>query len=106
MSEAKQKYLRVTMPDGSKWDVPASLIAHNRARYYQGKKDLETIDMAEREYQVEYDYAMTHDHELEEWAASDMNWSDVEHRAMKVSDGELPDYQEGWVNGEKEIVER
>lgn len=32
----KTKYLRVTMPDGSKWDLPAEVIARNRADYYIG----------------------------------------------------------------------
>jgi len=27
------KYLRITMPDGSKWDVPARIIAKDRATY-------------------------------------------------------------------------
>lgn len=47
-----EKYLRITMPDGSKWDVPCDVIARNR----------------------------------------------IESEAEEV------DYQEGWVNGEKEIV--
>ena len=93
----KTKYLRVTMPDNSKWDVPARLIAHDRAKYYAEKGE---------SYQEEYDYVINDDSELIDWAAGNMNWSDVKDMAMKI---ELPepkvDYQEGWVNGEKEIIE-
>jgi hypothetical protein len=94
------KYLRVTMPDGSKWDVPARVIAENRARYY-AKIDPNTT------YEGEFDYTMSNNYELKDWAAGNMNWSDVEDHAKRVAVPPLePDYQEGWVNGEKEIVER
>ncbi len=33
------KYLRVNMPDGSKWDVPVSVIAQNRAAEYAHEFD-------------------------------------------------------------------
>jgi hypothetical protein len=85
--------LHVTMPDGSVWAVPAHLIAHNRATYY-----------AEDGYQEEYDYTMGDDAELEDWAANNMNWSDVAAHARKVEQSEPVDYQEGWVNGEKLVV--
>ena len=77
------KYIRVTMPDGSRWDVPAGLVAADRAAYYADQGD---------NYEEEYDYTM--------------NWSDVEHAASFVAqDAGAVDYQEGWVNGKKEIVE-
>lgn len=91
------KYLRVTMPDGSRWDVPAGLIAANRAAYYADQGD---------NYEEEYDYTMSDDYQLTDWAANNMNWSDVQHVAVEVArEGDAVDYQEGWVNGEKEIVE-
>jgi hypothetical protein len=92
------KYLRVTMPDGSKWDVPASIVAENRALHYSdGVKD--------GDYDEEYETAMAHEYTIKDWAANNMNWSDVQDEARKVSEPNLGDFQEGWMNGEKEIVE-
>lgn len=45
-------------------------------------------------------------YEVEDWAANNMDWSDVRSHAVQVApprprDGE---YQEGWVNGNKRVV--
>jgi hypothetical protein len=94
------KVLRVNMPDGSKWDVPVSVIAQNRAEYYasefggdvQKSLDEDTMPL----------FAADH-YEVEDWAANNMNWSDVERVATLAVAGET-DYQEGWVNGGKSVV--
>jgi hypothetical protein len=100
---AKEKMLRVTMPDGSKWDVPAKLIAENRARHYADKTD----DRRGDDYREEFDLAMGDEFTLKDWAAGDMNWEDVAAEARLVDPPDMtPDqYQEGWVNGDKEVVE-
>src|SRR5687767_5542107 len=94
------KILRVTMPDGSKWDVPADLIARSRALHYAGG------DEKSVEFQREFDYTMGDNGELKDWAANNMNWIDIcAHAKRAVQPLAQPDFQEGWVNGEKEIVE-
>lgn len=94
-----EKYLRITMPDGSKYDVPAKIIAENRAKYYAD------ID-PDTTYEEEYEFTMTDSYELKDWAANNMNWDEVKAHAVKVpAEKKEPDYQEGWINGEKEIVE-
>ena len=92
-----EKYLRVTMPDGSKWDVPARLVAENRAKYY-AKNDPDTT------YEEEFEFTMSDEYELFDWAADNMNWEDVEEFAVRHLGPYDTDFQEGWVNGEKEIV--
>jgi hypothetical protein len=94
------KYLRVTMPDGSKWDVEAMLISENRADYYSQKEE-----MTAAEYQEEIEFAMKNAYELHDWAANNMNWEDVKEFAKLVTDRPDIDYQEGWVNGEYEVVD-
>lgn len=99
-----KKALRVQMPDGSKWDVPIKIIAWDRAKHYahefggdieRSLKD-DTMPLFE-----------DHDYEIKDWACNNMNWSDVKDHAAKVSD-QAPmtedDFQEGWCNGDKEIV--
>lgn len=87
------------MPSGDKWDVPCEVVAKNRAEFYASKGD---------NYQEEFDYTMSNDHEIRDWAADNMNWDEVQEFAnlVKVKGDTEEDYQEGWVNGEKEIVER
>lgn len=111
-----KKYLRVTMPDGSKWDVPAQIIADQRARYYAKHDTVSDIDPAGQKpgdepydsiYAVELDYAMKSDYELKDWAANNMQWLDVsQHATMVECDRNVADINDGWVNGNKEIVEK
>lgn len=87
--------LLVTMPDGSRWRVPADIIARDRAKYY--------AEHADTSMQEEYRSAMRNGNELIDWAESNMDWKDVEKHASMVR---LPavDYQEGWMNGEKTVI--
>ncbi|MNM07333.1 hypothetical protein D3C81_173750 [compost metagenome] len=101
------QYLRVTMPNGMKFDVPTGLIAANRAEYY-AKADSGAVSGPEydKEYAAEYEYALNDESELKDWAANNMDWSDVEHHARFVwPQPEEIDWQDGWVNGDKEFVE-
>lgn len=84
------RVLRVTMPDGSRWDVPLVLVAIDKAGYYDDTSEADELaDPAG----------------LIDWAENNMNWSDVASHASKVTESPKGiDYQEGWINGEKEIV--
>jgi len=100
------KSLRVTMPDGNKYDVPVDLIALHRAEYYAkhdtGKSSGPEFDKAIKQ---EFDYAMKNADEIMDWAPNNMNWSDVSEHAKKVAKPLSPeDFQEGWLNGDKEII--
>ena len=93
------KHIKVIMPDDSEWVVPAKIVADNRAKYYASVDD--TTD-----YQTEFDFAMDDDPTLLDWASGDINWDEVEAFAVKVKEPALEvDYQEGWVNGEQEIID-
>lgn len=102
------KYIRVTMPDNSKYDVPASAIAENRAKYYAENDSRKTSGPEyDAAYKEEYEYAISNDDELLDWAASNMDWDDVKDVAVLVpSDPHKVDFQEGWVNGDKKIIEK
>ena len=99
------KYLRVTMGDGSKWDIPAIIIAKDRARYYAEKDaGINTGKEFSRIYQEEIKNCLTDNYfEILDWAANNMNWEDVKDDAEKVSSLEV-NFQEGWINGEKEVI--
>jgi hypothetical protein len=106
MSGLREKFsnlwLRITMPDGSKYDVPVMAVAMNRARYYA--KDFE--GSVERSLDADTLRCFDGDgYEIIDWAANNMDWKDVADVAVRV-EGPKVDFQEGWANGEKEIVEK
>lgn len=99
------KVLRITMPDDSEWDVPLDLIARNRAEYY-ASVDEEYGGSVERSLAEDTMPLFEADpSEAADWASNNMNWEDVEHRAVCTRKAPPPDFQEGWVNGDKEVVE-
>jgi hypothetical protein len=100
------KVIRVTMPDGSRWDVPADVVATHRAHEFAKDEGYQpgTPDY-DGEFQIAHEYALAEHDELLDWAANNMNWADVEGVAVLVEAApEVVDYQEGWINGEKEVV--
>lgn len=111
-----EKYLRIEMPDGSKWDVPARVIAENRAYHYADRDAREDSGATSgpaygvifaKVFAEEVEHALSSDYEITDWAANNMNWADVKDRAtLAVAPPSDTDYEGGWANGEKEIVER
>jgi len=85
------------MPDGSEWEVPASVVADNRAHYYADRDEDTTYD-------EEFEFAMSDSSEIKDWASNNMEWNDVKEHAKQVIPPEKPDFREGWLNGKKEIV--
>jgi len=96
------KDIKMTMNDGSIWKVPVLVVALHRASYF-----------ARREYDGNIIDAMMDDtvplfnvdhREIYDWAVNNMNWANVVKYASKIKESEKErDYQEEWVNGEKEI---
>lgn len=87
---------RVEMEEGSKWDVPVQVIADSRDEHYQ-EDDEDTIG-AIRDGELPAG-------EIQDWAGNNMNWSDVEAFAVRAEvTPKKIDWEEGWCNGEKEIV--
>ena len=94
-------FMRVTMEDGSRYDVPVMVIATNRAEHYkdefggdlQRSLDEDTLPLFEQD-----------EFEIQDWAQNNMNWDEVEGKATKVEEPVKIDFQEGWMNGEKEFV--
>lgn len=87
---------RVEMTDGSLWDVPVQVIADSRDEFYREHNE-DTIGSIR-------DGTMDSS-EIADWAQNDMNWSDVKEFAVKAeAKPKKIDWEEGWTNGEKEIV--
>jgi ATP sulfurylase len=92
--------LEIKMDDGSVWAVPVMEIARNRAEEYAhefgGDVELslkeDTIPLFELD-----------EYEIIDWAAGNMNWSDVKDVAVCIKQPN-PNYQNGWVNGTKKVT--
>lgn len=93
--------LRVKMPDGSTWAVPIEVIARDRAKHYAHEFD---GDIEKALQEDTYPLFESDDYEIEDWAANNMNWTDVRPFAQLISGAAEVDYQEGWVNGDHLIV--
>jgi hypothetical protein len=100
--EFLKAWLRVTLPDKSQWDVPLMAIARNRAEHYKSEYG---GDVAKSLQKDTVPLFCEDENEVADWAANNMNWSDVEKYARRVKTKEPKvDYQEGWMNGAKKIV--
>lgn len=102
------KYLRVKF-DNELWDIPLSVIAENRARYYA---NLDVPGKTENNWEwkkvfkSEYDMVMNDAANATNWASGNMDWADVKDYAERVGKVEHDEYGDLWVNAEKFIVEK
>lgn len=90
------KYIFVTMPDGSQYKVPASIIAKNRAISYEKRKG--------EDYDEIYEETIEDDDEILDWARNNMSWDEVKEFAILKLEP-CVDFDEGWINGYRFISE-
>lgn len=102
MSNILNKFMTIKMPDGSTWAVPVRVIAEDRAKYYADEFDGSVEKSLEEDTAPLFE---EDDYAIEDWAANNMDWSDVEEFAKELEEEKEVDFQEGWVNGDKEIIE-
>ena len=88
-------WLKVEMPNGEFWKVPAQIIADSRDEHYAEDEE-DTIGFIRTESLDSY--------ELIDWAANNMNWNDVQNYAVQMKLQPKVDFEEGWSNGDKEIM--
>lgn len=98
----KAAQYEVEMPDGSRWRIPVEVIARNRATHYAHEFDGDVERSLNEDTGPLFE---SDDYEIEDWAANNMNWADVQAAAVRVADPRTQEnYQEGWVNGEKRVI--
>ncbi len=93
--------LRVTMPDGSIWAVPVQIVADSRDAWFNAEQK---SDGCKEDTVKECRDCNQDEDDLADWAENNMDWIDVVPYAERVIGTGPPDYQEGWVNGDKQIV--
>jgi len=100
------KYLRVKMPDGSIYDIPAEVIADHRANYFENnsaeKLAYHSSSVQPRLRLAEKEFALNNDEVLIDWATNKMDWKDIEKYALKVEPNN--NYEEEWKSVDKQII--
>ena len=98
----RSRYLVTEMPDGTKWAVPVTYIARHRAKHYADEFDNDLERSLAEDTRLLFEDS---DYEVEDWAVGSFNWKDVEPFAFKIEDSPKPDFQEGWLGGDKEVLD-
>lgn len=89
------------MPDGSTWGVHLDVIAFHRAQAYQH----EFGDDLQRSLNEDTLPLFASDSdEVGHWAANNMDWEFVARHARQLYPATV-DYDDGWVNGEKRVLD-
>jgi peptidoglycan/xylan/chitin deacetylase (PgdA/CDA1 family) len=83
------KVLEARFRDGSVWQVPCTVIAAHRAKYYAAK-DPDTT------YDAEYTVTMDDNYELKDWCFGNMNISDLQPHAVMVQPPVPVTFDDGW----------
>lgn len=98
MSKNMIQVRTIRAQDGSIWAVPVDVIARDRAKHYASDFDGDV----ERSLEEDTLPLFAEDpFEIHDWAANNMNWSDVEAHAWRIGFPAATenDMQEAWVNG-------
>ena len=101
--ELFKKHLLIDMPDGMTYGVPVEVIARHRAEYYAHKEY--DGDVAESLRDDTLPLFESDDYEIHNWAANNMNWSEVKGQAIMLKK-KVPedDFQDAWCNAEYKIA--
>lgn len=92
------RYMTVKMQDGSIWGVPVEMIARDRATHYASEFE---GDVEKSLVEDTIPFFESSDYEIQDWAVNNMNWSDFDGHQVKLSEAEAPDFQDGWMSGDK-----
>jgi hypothetical protein len=90
------KVLRIECSNGEVWEIPAEVIARQRAQYYADECG-ENFEEVLRE-------TLEDDYELKDWAVGNMNWEDVVKWATRVQGPKGVDMQKEWLSCDKKVV--
>jgi hypothetical protein len=88
----KEVMIRIDFGSTGIFEFPAKFIAENKAVYYATKDSggMTHVPIFERVFED----TLYSDDALYDWFRNNMNWSNVERHAKRVTDVEEPDYDE------------
>ena len=91
-----EKKLIVKFHRGVNYEVPARIIAENRANYYAFLGEFEKDS---EEYYEEFNIILNDEFELFDWVQNNMRWHDLEPYAVRLENNEPIDLDEEWSVG-------
>lgn len=91
MAEPK---LIVTFPDGAVFELPASVVATDFAKFCESNGE---------SYEAAYKEIMESDRLLEDWAVGNMDWSDLKLYSIQVEPARPHDYEAEYYGAEFEV---
>jgi len=91
----EEKVLTVKFNKGITYEIPARVIAEDRARYYA---DIDGYEEESQEFLNEVNYALDDQYTLFDWIENNMNWNDIEPYAEEVVNEDELDLNEEWEN--------
>jgi len=99
------KQLRVTFSDGVSYHIPVDVIARSRASYYAEKDTkMKCGEEYDKVFKEEFDFTMSDNSEIIDWAFNNMNWSNVKSCAtVTTPDNKRVNYDKEWTNVEHRI---
>jgi hypothetical protein len=103
------KFIRITMPNGEIWDVPAEIVVADRARTIATNESKNREENYQKLYNEEYNNAFSDNDLIIEWARKNFNWSKVESRAFKFAPAPRltqKQKEEAWMTGTMTVVSR
>jgi hypothetical protein len=103
------KFIRITMINGEKWEVPAEFVIKDRAKHLAENDSKGDLEIYNKVYEEEYKNAFNDNDLIVEWARNNTDWKDVENLAFKVSPPPpltRKDKETAWGSGEMTVVSR
>jgi len=95
----KEKKLIIKFHKGVTYEIPAMIIAGERAKYYA---TVDGYDQDSQEYIDEVNRALDDEFMIFDWVQNNMNWNDLKPYAERIEDEQFnPD--EEWDNGNHTI---
>jgi len=101
------KFIKVIMPNGEAWEVPAVIILTDRAKTLAEVDSKNEPEIYQKVYDEEYKNAFNDNDLIVEWARKNFNWSDVESMAFKSAPAPQltrKQKEEAWTNGSMTVV--
>lgn len=86
------KYHVFTCDDGSKWAVPAEVIA----QHYANDRECEEPGCFDATYNLMMDCFKSGDFGFGDWARSNLDWDDIAADAIKVGSSISPHFSKCW----------
>jgi hypothetical protein len=91
----EEKKLIIKFNKGMTYEVPAQIIAEDRAKYYA---TVDGYELDSQEWLDEVNAALDDDFMIFDWVENNMNWSDLEPYATRIGDDTLS-LEEEWSSG-------